>query len=119
MLQIMPESQEYTLGVKVTDKFTNRDYQEFLIPRLEDLIKEHGRVRVLLYFDGDFQGWELEAIRSEPFGLEHKDDFQKIAVVGGSWWLSLEMKLLTPFMAGEVRNFPREELPAAWTWLRA
>jgi hypothetical protein len=119
MLQIMPESQGLILGVKVTGKFTNRDYQQFLIPRLEDLIKAHGGVRVLLYLDGDFQGWELEAIRSHPFGLQHKDDFQKIAVVGGSWRLRLEMKLVTPFMAGELRNFSREELPAAWSWIRA
>jgi hypothetical protein len=119
MLQIMPESQGYILGVKATGKFTNQDYKEFLIPRLEDLIQEHGKVRVLLYLDGDFQGWELDAIRSEPFGFQHKDDFQRIAVVGGSWWLSLEMKLVTPFMAGEVRNFSREDLPGAWTWIRA
>lgn len=119
MLQIMPESQGLILGLKVSGKFTNQDYQQFLIPRLEDLIKAHGRVRVLLYLDGDFQGWELEAIRSHPFGLQHKDDFQKIAVVGGSWRLRLEMKMVTPFIAGEVRNFSREELPAAWTWIRA
>jgi hypothetical protein len=119
MLQFLPESQGHILGVKVISRFTNRDYQEFLIPRLQDLIKAHGRVRVLLYLDNDFQGWELEAIRNHPFGLQHKDDFQKIAVVGGSWRLRLEMKLVASFMAGEVRNFSREELPAAWTWLRA
>ncbi|MEJ2670718.1 MAG: STAS/SEC14 domain-containing protein [Deltaproteobacteria bacterium] len=118
MLHILPESQDHILGVKATGKFTNQDYREFLIPRLKDLIKAHGGVRVLLYLDEDFQGWETEAMRSEPFGQEHKDDFQKIAVVGGSWWLTLEMKLITPFLAGEVRNFSRSELPQAWAWIQ-
>jgi hypothetical protein len=119
MLQFLPESQGNILGVKVNGRFTNRDYQVFLIPRLQDLIKAHGRVRVLLYLDKDFQGWELEAIRNHPFGLQHKDDLQKIAVVGGSWRLRLELKLVTPFMAGEVRTFSPEELAAAWTWVGA
>ena len=118
MLHILPESQQYILGVKATEKFTNQDYREFLLPRLEELIKEYGRVRVLLYLDEDFQGWETEALMNEPFGHEHKNNFQKIAVVGGSWWLHLEMKLITPFLAGEVRNFSRSELPEAWTWIR-
>jgi hypothetical protein len=118
MLHILPESHEYFLGVRATRKFTNQDYREFLIPRLEDLIKAHGRVRVLLYLDEDFQGFDKEALLSEPFGHENRNNFEKIAVVGGSWLLSLEMKLIIPFLAGEVRNFSRSELPAAWTWLR-
>ena len=118
MLHILPESQAYILGIKASGKFTNQDYREFLIPRLEDLIKEHSRVRVLFYLDEDFQGFEREAILNEPFGHEHRNNFQKIAIVGGSWWLSLEMKLITPFLAGEVRNFSRSELPEAWTWIR-
>jgi len=119
MLQILPESHEYILGVKATGNFTNRDYREFLIPRLQDLIKAHGRVRVLLCLDEDFQGFEREALLSDPFGQENRNKFQKIAVVGGSWWLNLEMKLITPFLAGEVRNFSRSELPEAWTWIRS
>ena len=118
MLQILPESQADILGVKATGKFTNQDYREFLIPHLEDLIQLHGRVRVLFYLGEGFQGWELEAIRNEPFGHEHKNNFQKSAVVGCSWWLSLEMKFFTPFLAGEVRNVSRSEISEAWTWIR-
>jgi hypothetical protein len=118
MLHILPESQADILGLKATGKFTNQDYRDFLVPRLNDLIKGHGRVRVLLYLDEDFQGWETEATMSEPFGHENRNNFQKTAVVGGSWWLSLEMKLITPFIAGEVRNFSRSELPEAWTRIR-
>lgn len=118
MLQILPESHEYILGVKAAGNFTNQDYREFLIPRLKVLIKAHGRVRLLLYLDEDFQGFEREALLSESFGHEHRNNFEKIAVVGASWWLSLEMKLITPFLAGEVRNFSNSELPEAWTWIR-
>jgi hypothetical protein len=119
MLEILPESQGNILGVKATGTFSYQDYTEFLIPRFKAIIKEHGRVRVLFYLDEDFQGWNLETLRREAFGSRHQEDFQKIAVVGGSWWLRLEMKFLTPLIDGEVRNFSREELPEAWTWIRS
>jgi hypothetical protein len=118
MLHILPESQANILGVKVTGKFTSQDYKEFLVPRLKPIIEEHGGVRVLLYLAEDFQGRDLEALRHDGFGRRHKDNFQKIAVVGGSWWLSLELNLIAPLIAGELRNFSRAELPEAWTWIR-
>jgi len=118
MLEILPESHANILGVKVTGKFTSRDCQELLVPRLKGMIKEHGRVRVLFSLEEDFQGWDLEALQQEAFGLQHRDDFQKIAVVGGSWWLSLQMNFIAPLIGGEVRNFSRAELPEAWTWIR-
>jgi hypothetical protein len=118
MLEILPGSQANVLGVKVTGRFTSQDYQEFLIPRLKPLLEEHGGVRVLVYLAEDFQGWDLQALRHDSFGRRHQDNFQKIAVVGGSWWLSLELNLIAPLIAGELRNFSRAELPEAWTWIR-
>ena len=43
MFQIMPESQGKILGLRATGKLTVQDYQEVLIPRLEALIKKHGK----------------------------------------------------------------------------
>jgi len=54
MLEILPESHANILGVKVTGKFTSRDCQELLVPRLKGMIKEHGRVRVLFSLEEDF-----------------------------------------------------------------
>ena len=118
MLEILPESQENILGVKATGKLTSREFQEVLVPRLKAMIQEHGQVRVLFSLEEDFQGWDLEALQQEAFGPQHRDDFQRIAVVGGSWWLSLQMKFVATLISGEVKNFSQAELPEAWTWIR-
>ena len=81
MLEILPESHANILGVKVTGKFTSRDCQEWLIPRLKAMIKEHGRVRVLFSLEEDFQGWDLEALQQEAFGPN-----TEMTSRGLPWW---------------------------------
>jgi hypothetical protein len=119
MLEILPESQANILGVKAGGTLTSRELQEVLVPRLQAIIQEHGRVRVLFSLDEEFQGWDLEALQRDGFGPQQLKAFQKVAVVGASWRVSLQMKLLTFLISGEVRNFSRAELPEAWTWLKA
>jgi len=118
MLEILPESEANILGVKATGKLTNREFQEVLVPRLKALIQEHGRVRVLFYLDEDVRGWDLEALQQDGFGMQDLQAFQRLAVVGASWQVSLQMKFVALLISGEVRNFSRAELSEAWTWIR-
>ncbi len=119
MLEILPESEGNIVGVKATGRFDRQEFHEFLMPRLREIIKEHGRVRLLFCLEEDFQGFDLEAIKNEALNSEHQSDFQKIAVVGGSWWLNLQMSLVAPLLDGALRNFSRAELSEAWTWIRS
>ncbi len=119
MLEFLPESEDLHLGIRVRGKLTAADYRIEMVPRLERIIKEWGRARVLLFLGEDFQGFEAEALKGDAFGAENKNNFERIAVVGGSFWLRMQMKLITPFMSGKVRNFAREDLDQAWEWLKA
>jgi hypothetical protein len=119
MLEILPESQANILGVKAAGTLTSREFQEILVPRLKAIIEEHGQVRVLFFLDKDIQGWDLEALQQDGFGREDLKAFQRIAVVGASWRVSLKLKLMAFLISGEVRNFSRAELPEAWTWIKA
>jgi hypothetical protein len=118
MLEILPESQANILGVKATGTLTSREFQEVLVPRLKATIEEHGRVRVLFFLDGDVQGWDLAALEHNGFGRNDLQAFQRVAVVGASWQIKMQMKILALLLSGGVRNFSRAELPEAWTWIR-
>jgi hypothetical protein len=119
MLEILPESQANILGVKAAGTLTRQEFQEVLVPRLKAMIQEHGRIKVLFCLDEDVQGWDLAALQQDGFGRQDLQAFQKIAAVGASWQISLQMKLLALLLSGEVRNFSRAELPEAWTWIKA
>jgi hypothetical protein len=120
MIAIMPQSHDNVLGVQGTGKVTDQDYLDVLIPQLEEVLKKYGKARFLYFLDEEFTGWEMGAVWEDAkFGLKHKDDFEKIAVVGGPKWVAWGTKLFGHFMEGQVQVFPPKELQAAWEWLEA
>jgi hypothetical protein len=59
-----------------------------LIPKPEEVIAQHGKVRCVLYMDEAFQGWELGAMSDDMHcELKHRNEIEKTAVVGRSRWV--------------------------------
>jgi hypothetical protein len=48
MIEFMPEGKGNIVSIRATGTLTGADYEKVLIPRLEELFGEHGRLRVLL-----------------------------------------------------------------------
>ncbi len=120
MIELMPESAGNIVGIKATGTLTGADYENVLIPRLEELFGEYRRLRILLYMDDRFAGWDLGAAWNDAaFGLEHRADFEKIAVVGGPHWVAWCIKLTAFLIAGEIRTYPADRLRDAWEWVKA
>ena len=119
MLEVMPESTGKILWLRAADRLTDRDYREVFIPRLEAVVREHGRVRVLFHLAPDFQGWTPGALWEDlKLDLQHRGDFEKVAMVGAPLWADASLKLFAHFMPGEVRTFLREHLAEAWIWIQ-
>ena len=119
MFYIMPESQGNIMGLRATGRLTDQDYQEVLLPSLENLLKQHGKIRLLCFLDENFAGLEPGAMWEDAkFFLPHRNDFEKMAIVGGPKWIEVIMKLFAPLMAGEMKTFPPEQLSEAWQWLK-
>ena len=82
MIEIMTESAGNVLGVRLTGKVTDDDYETVFIPALEKKIAEHGKARIVYYMDSEFEGWNVGAMWDDAkFGLKHRNDFEKI----GPW----------------------------------
>jgi hypothetical protein len=114
MLTILERSSGNVLGVRARGKLTHADYQ-MLVPKLEELIREHGRIRVLFELE-DCQGWDVGAAWDDlRFAFKHGGDFDRCAVVGEKAWQKWMTKLSQPFF--KARYFDRSELDRAWEWI--
>lgn len=115
MLAFHIRSTGNVLGVKASGKLTHADYQQ-LVPKLEERIKEHGRVRVLVELE-DCQGWDdLDAAWDDlKLWLKHRRDVERCAVVGERKWQERVIQLSWPFFTKHY--FDKAELEQAWEWV--
>ncbi len=119
MIEFFPESAGSTLGVRATGTLTGEDYETVLIPRLDKMFAEFGRLRILFYMDEGFAGWDLGAAWDDAaIGLKHRADFEKIAVVGGPGWVAWCIRLSAFLISGQIKVFPKDQLQDAWNWAK-
>ena len=86
------------LVVKATEKLTARDYEEVFIPKINQLIEVYRKVRVVVLLAENFSGWEIGAAWDDAvFGIQHRNDFEKMAVVGGAKWVQWATKISFTF----------------------
>ncbi len=117
MFQEIPVSEKNIFAFRVSGKLTDEDYQEFL-PRLDALIEEYGKISLLFELD-DFKGWDMKAAWDDlKYGLDHEEDFERIAVVGEKRWHRWITKFGNLMTRTEIRYFDRDDLQKAWDWLR-
>jgi universal stress protein A len=118
MIEEIPINEATTYGFRVSGRVTKADYEEFL-PVLDDLIKEEGKISLMIEFR-DFKGWDLDAAQEDyRFGMAKQDHFERIAIVGDKAWQRWMTALSSPFVSSEIRYFDQDEKNQAWEWLNA
>jgi hypothetical protein len=117
MITIRPETITNTLVVEASDKLTGKDYEDTFIPKLNQLIQQYKKIRVVIYFTDSFDGVELGAMWEDAkFALKHKNDFKRMAIVGGPQWMTWMIKFDSHFLPGEFKVFNATALQEAISW---
>lgn len=120
MIKALPESKGNILILCAVGKLTDDDYKDVLIPGLESIIREHGNGRLLLDMGDQFHGWEAAALWDDArFGLTHRNDFEKMGVIGGPEWVEWGLKVAALVISGEIRSFSSSEREEAFRWINA
>jgi SpoIIAA-like len=120
MLQTIPGLPEDTVGLSAIGTVTGDDYEQILIPRVTEKMKTHGGVRLLFLCGPEFEGYSPAAVWEDAkFGLAHRADFRRVAVVTDVVWLTHATRLFAPFIPCAVSVFPNNALEAAKRWLAA
>lgn len=104
------------LCVRVTGKLTKEFYEEF-VPIVEDLIRQHGKVRILLEMH-DFHGWTAGALWEDiKFDVKHWNHIERLAIVGETRWEHGMATFCKPFTTAKIRYFDASKLDEAQTWI--
>lgn len=104
------------IAVSVMGQFTLDDYREFERAVCQG-IEFEGTVNVL--FDlRDMLSYSVDVAWEElKFSREHKNDFDRVAILTGSQWVAWSMWINRFFMSADIRLF--DDLDAAQAWVAA
>lgn len=115
-LNLGKEVREKVLEVHVTGKLGRQDYEKF-VPDTERLIKQYGKIRVLMVMH-DFHGWDAGALWEDvKWDAKHFNDVERVAIVGEKKWQELLAALCKPFTRATVRYFDQAKIHDARAWV--
>lgn len=118
MITLAAEEGSKVLVVKASGKLTTEDYEKFG-PKVEALIREHGKIRILVEL-ADFHGWSAGALWEDiKFDIKHFRDIERLALVGDKKWEKGMATFCKPFTTAEVRYFDSRQLEDAQRWIAA
>ncbi|MDA3908522.1 MAG: STAS/SEC14 domain-containing protein [Sulfurimonas sp.] len=106
----------FFMKIKIKGTLTHEDYER-MIPMLKNAIKGVNEPDIRILIDAtEFNGWELRAAWDDfKFGMEFREVFSKIAIVGTRTVEKYAVKIGSWFMSGDMKFF--ESLDNAYEWL--
>ena len=103
--------------IQLSGKLTREDYGQF-IPEVERLIKEHGKISMLVSMH-DFHGWTAGALWEDiKFDVRHFRDIERLAMVGEKKWEKGMAVFCKPFTSAKVRYFDQSQAAEALEWVK-
>lgn len=117
MHQILDESQDNVVGIRVSGTLREEDY-ESILTLLKERIDTFGEICILFEMVG-FHGWKPEALWEDvKFSVKYNRAMNRAATVGDAAWEEWMSKLAAPFAHAEVKHFDRSQREEAWQWTR-
>ena len=105
------------VALNAEGKITDSDYKTVVVPAIEAAKTAHGKVRILIRFGPEFEGYTAHAMLDDTMlGLSHWNDFERLAVVTDVDWIGQGVRLFAPLIPAKVRVFPVGALDEALGW---
>ncbi len=118
MLEIIQGMPENVVAVNASGKVTGDDYDNVLIPVIEDRLKKHEKIRVLYALGPDFSGFTAGAVWDDAkIGIKHLTAYEKVAVVSDVSWIVNAVKFFSFVIPCPVRIFGNDKLSEAKEWI--
>lgn len=120
MIELISDIADNVVALKGTGKLTGDDYEQVIIPAIEEKLKTYDKIRMLVQLTPTFSGLDAKAMWDDAkVGLKHLSHFEKIALVVDTEWIAQSFKIFGVMTPGEVKIFSNEQFDEAKTWIVA
>jgi hypothetical protein len=119
MVEILDQSTENCLVVRLSGKITGEEYQQFLDAVYERLEANETTNLVLVLNDFELHADFAAMKKDVKFGFGDYGRVRRAAFVGDQKWLELFTRFVGPFTHAEEMHFLTDQLEAAVNWANA
>jgi SpoIIAA-like len=119
MLKLLEGFPDNVVACAAEGEVTRQDY-EVLVPKIEEALKHHARIRCYYELGSAFQGFEAAAAWEDfKLGVEHLSRWERMAVVTDVAWVRLAMLAFRFLLPGQLRVFAANQTSHARAWIMA
>jgi hypothetical protein len=104
------------VGFKALWHLTEKDFEEVLIPSVEDHAGKTGKLNCLIILNNSVKQFQVNALSGLKRFMSWKDKWRRVAIVSESKSTRLFINLLSTLFSGEFKVFSLEELDEAIHW---
>ncbi len=118
MLELIDGLPDDVIGVTAHGDVTDDDYEDVLVPAIEDRRSRHDKIRLLYVLGEEFTGYEADAMWEDAkLGLRTFTAYDKIAVVTDAAWMRRAVSAFGWLIPGQVRVFDTAARDEATAWI--
>ncbi|MDQ1097113.1 MULTISPECIES: SpoIIAA family protein [Chryseobacterium] len=117
MIKIIPEAPENVAAFNATGEVTKEDFEQLVIPRVQQKVDQYGELNYLLYLDTDLDKFTMGAwIEDALLGIKNFTKWNRTAIVTDKEGVQNFTDAFSVLMPGECKSFPKENLYNALYW---
>jgi hypothetical protein len=119
MIKLLDGFPEGTVAVACEGHVTREDYEKILIPRINEALARHDKVRIYYEVGPSFSGIDVGAVWDDTkVGLGHLARWERMALVTDVSWIRLAVGAFRFLMPGRLRVFDTAQAAEARSWLK-
>jgi hypothetical protein len=118
MIQLLEDLPKNVIGLEAVGKVTSDDYEQTIVPQIEEKQREYDKVRLIYVLGPEYEGYTPGAMWDDSMlAFKRPGSWEKIAVVSDHEWLNRAIGAFSWMVPGEVKLFHDSELDAARNWV--
>jgi SpoIIAA-like len=118
MIELIPGLPSGVVGLEAKGKVSGEDYEQVVIPAVEQARRAHERIRLLYVLGSRFDGFSAAAMWDDArVGMRHPFSWERVAMVTDHEAYRLVSKGWGFLIPGHLRVFELSELDAAKAWV--
>jgi hypothetical protein len=118
MFALIHNLPDNVVGVRAIGAIEDDDYEELLVPTIEDRLTRHDKIRLLYVLGAEYTGYDDDAKwQDAKLGMKTFNSYDRMAIVSDIESVRRSVRAFGWLIPGDIRVFPVDDLVDAEAWI--